>query len=231
MSTQLFAGHTDTVILQSSSQLIVTPTASSTGVVKRMFDFATVEETAFASAQTFGPFLLPMALQVSCLTGQLSYSTVPSTSSALSSTEFTQLTDVFSSYAGHAGRVPIVNAAEDGLDFYPSEQADAMLEGGANGGNAHLIGGTDGGNAYVTGGSNGGNVILVGGDTGGQVILGMAQSAVVINSGTNELAINGALINLTPGAGGLVVSGLPTSDPAIVGAVYVLAGVMKVSAG
>ena len=118
---------------------------------------------------------------------------------------FTDLTDVPTSYVGQAGRVPVVNLAEDGLAYTPAELSDVMLSAGP------------GSNVWIEGGSNGGNIYLNAGNNSGRIDLDASGDGNVNIKVGDTLLINDidAVISLSvvvPGAGTLVFThGILTS--------------------
>jgi hypothetical protein len=121
---------------------------------------------------------------------------------------FTDLTDVPASYAGQAGRVPVVNNTEDGLAYAPADLTDVLLSAGPDGGNVIIDGGTSGGNITLTADGSGridlisgasGNVNISVGDT---LIINnidavISQSVVVPGAGTLVFT-HGILTSFTP---------------------------------
>jgi hypothetical protein len=101
-----------------------------------------------------------------------------------------------------------------------------------------------GGSSYNAGGGNGGEITLDGGVSGGgQAHLqggagasGASGGSVLLHGGAGDGGIHdGARIELLGGSptadGLLVLTGVPTADPAVAGAVWSDAGTLKISAG
>jgi len=82
---ELFEGSTHFEVLPAGKRLTVTPDGEA--VVRRDHDFVKQDETVCTAETSFGPYMQPMLMAVSCTSGQLTFSVADATHPVLSAAE------------------------------------------------------------------------------------------------------------------------------------------------
>lgn len=216
MSTSLGENGVATVQLRADYQLDLT----GTGVVTSNTAGQQRVTQVTGSATTIGPFSQDMMCVLVGGAGGLTFETSSSLAGVGGgAAAFTDLDDAPNTYAGNQGLVPSVNADEDALNF-----TDHITVVSGAGSAVTLKANGSGGVRLLSESGSGGVSATVDG-TGGISLANNGDGVLSIRAdGSGDLSMSIYTGNFT-------IEGLPTSDPAAVGAIWNDAGTLKISAG